>query len=254
MRKLREWKARVYIAGPLHTSGIELENVRRAATVWYSLAEAGFAAYVPHLNVFMQFMRSNTNREFWLQHDFEWLSTCDLVVRLPGRSDGAEDEARVASQLGIPVWDITDEHHISTIGTLLTRELETGRLHLRNSTRASPEAQAFTFQALQDQVTVWSNENFGNQPSYRPLLGLVEEVGELSHAHLKAEQGIRDTIEKLFAKKENAIGDIFVYGADYCAREGINLAQAIWKTWQEVSKRDWKKNPMDADKVAEQQG
>lgn len=102
----------------------------------------------------------------------------------------------------------------------------------------------FDLKDFQDGVGRWSEKNFGDQPSSNPLLGVVEEVGELSHAHLKGLQGIRHTPDEIKAMKVDAVGDIMVYLADYCHREGIDLEQAVIDTWQKVSKRDWVENPM----------
>ena len=51
------------------------------------------------------------------------------------------------------------------------------------------------FFQLELEVAEWSRRNFGpgTPMGYRALLGVVEEVGELSHAHLKQLQGIRGT-------------------------------------------------------------
>lgn len=98
---------------------------------------------------------------------------------------------------------------------------------------------------IQNEVYEWSYYNFGNQPSYRPLLGIVEEVGELCHAHLKHEQNIRRNTnpQEVLLKKYDAIGDVMIYLMDYAARENINILAALIKTWDEVKKRDWKKYP-----------
>src|SRR5688572_17945800 len=50
--------------------------------------------------------------------------------------------------------------------------------------------------AYQKEVVAWGKRNFGEQPAHRFLLGMLEELGELSHAHLKQEQGIRGTNEE----------------------------------------------------------
>jgi len=96
---------------------------------------------------------------------------------------------------------------------------------------------------LQAEVTAWSQRNFPNNKPYHPLLGAMEELGELTHAHLKLEQGIRGSESELKAAKIDAIGDIIIYLADYCGRNGINLQAAVESTWFLVSKRDWQKNP-----------
>ena len=98
---------------------------------------------------------------------------------------------------------------------------------------------------LQFEVGQWSRKNFpNNKPTY-PLLGLVEEVGELAHAHLKMEQGIRGTEREHQIAKIDAIGDIVIYLADYCERNGISLEAAVRDTWEKVKKRDWNKNSLD---------
>lgn len=93
---------------------------------------------------------------------------------------------------------------------------------------------------LQQKVKQWTSHNFPDTPAYRPLLGIVEEVGELAHAHLKMEQGIRNIKHE---DKIDAIGDTIIYMADYCNRNGIDLEVAIESAWATASKRDWVKFP-----------
>ncbi len=95
---------------------------------------------------------------------------------------------------------------------------------------------------LQNEQRPWVKHNFGDRPSWHPLLGLVEEVGELCHAHLKQAQGIR-TNEDHELDKMDAIGDIVIYLADYCSAEGIDLQVVVEETWKDVKERDWKNNP-----------
>ena len=102
-----------------------------------------------------------------------------------------------------------------------------------------------SLQELQQEVAVWSAENFGDQPSYRPLLGVQEEIGELAHAHLKAEQGIRGTAAEHLAAKKDAIGDLIIFLTDYCSREMISLQECVEEAWAEVKLRDWVANKVD---------
>lgn len=44
---------------------------------------------------------------------------------------------------------------------------------------------------FQNEVKAWTDKNFPDDHPHQPLLGIAEEVGELCHAHLKMEQGIR---------------------------------------------------------------
>lgn len=47
--------------------------------------------------------------EEWMQYDFEWLQSCDVVLRLSGISDGAEREVLHAINYDIPVFfDVND--------------------------------------------------------------------------------------------------------------------------------------------------
>lgn len=107
-----------------------------------------------------------------------------------------------------------------------------------------------TLEQLQHEVGEWSRRNFPSNKPHHPLLGVSEETGELSHAHLKGEQGIRHTPEEILAMKCDAIGDIVIYLADYCERNGLSLDAAVSVTWHGVKKRDWQKNPL---KAAEQE-
>lgn len=97
----------------------------------------------------------------------------------------------------------------------------------------------------QEAVRQWSQHNFGDQPSWKPLLGIGEEVGELNHAYLKREQGIRQESHGAFERIRDAVGDIMIYLLDFCSREGIDAEIALAYVWQEVSQRDWKRFPKD---------
>ena len=96
---------------------------------------------------------------------------------------------------------------------------------------------------LQQEVKAWAQHNFPNAKPYQPLLGAVEEIGELAHAHLKEEQQIRGNTEEHQAAKVDAVADIIIYLADYCWRNNINLEEAVEKTWASVVIRDWVKYP-----------
>jgi NTP pyrophosphatase (non-canonical NTP hydrolase) len=99
------------------------------------------------------------------------------------------------------------------------------------------------FETFQYEHSRWLAHNFPNQLPHEPLLGLVEEVGELSHAHLKLAQGIRGTVTELMAKKEDAVGDIFIFLISYCVANNISLRTAIEDAWRTVEARDWRANP-----------
>ncbi|TDI96947.1 MAG: hypothetical protein E2O29_01560 [Deltaproteobacteria bacterium] len=96
----------------------------------------------------------------------------------------------------------------------------------------------------QDEVERWNNKNFPNKDKEsgmsRCLIGAMEELGELSHAHLKGLQGIRGTQKEHETKAKDAIGDIAIFLMAYCAKRGFSFQDCIRDAWDEVSKRDWR--------------
>ncbi len=70
----------------------------------------------------------------------------------------------------------------------------------------------------------------------------MEELGELTHSHLKGEQGIR-TDENHEENAKDAIGDIVVFMADYCQSRGWDFNSIVWEVWGRVRERNWIKNP-----------
>lgn len=98
---------------------------------------------------------------------------------------------------------------------------------------------------LQHQVRDWAKQNFGDVPTWMPLMGAMEELGELSHAHLKEAQDIR-LHENHPEKAKDAVGDLIVYLAHYCSVRGFDLEDIVNETWEKVSKRDWRKDPHTA--------
>jgi len=103
----------------------------------------------------------------------------------------------------------------------------------------------FTFKQLQDEQRPWVKHNFGDRPPWHPLLGAVEELGELAHAHLKEVQGIRMS-EDHVANAQDAVADIVVYLSDYCTARGWDFGELVEKAWSKVKQRDWKKDPVSA--------
>ena len=72
-------------------------------------------------------------------------------------------------------------------------------------------------------------------------MGVGEEYGELLHAELKGQQGIRHTPEEIAAMKRDAMGDIVVFLCDYAERSGLSLAESVEEAWAQVKQRDWRK-------------
>jgi len=68
-----------------------------------------------------------------------------------------------------------------------------------------------TFEQLQKEQAEWARHNFPNALPHQPLLGMGEEVGELNTPNI--------TIEA----EKDAVGDILIYAADYCTRNGLSM-------------------------------
>jgi len=100
-----------------------------------------------------------------------------------------------------------------------------------------------TFADLQAAQAPWVAHNFPGRESFYPLLGAVEELGELAHAHLKALQGIRGTPEEHAAAAQDAVGDAVIFLADYCTARGWDFQEVVERTWAEVRLRDFRVYP-----------
>jgi NTP pyrophosphatase (non-canonical NTP hydrolase) len=108
-----------------------------------------------------------------------------------------------------------------------------------------------TFRQLQNEQQAWANHNFPDTggDSWQPFLGVVEEVGELSHALLKRKQGIRGTEWEHQLEIWDSVGDIVIYLADFCKREKIDFQDCVEETWQRVQKRDWQKDKLNGTNI-----
>jgi hypothetical protein len=94
-------KSKVYIAGP-YTIPDPVENTREAIMVADILFEKGFIPFVPHLNILWHLIVPRQETD-WLEWDLEWLKACDYILRIPGKSKGADLEMKMAKQWGIPI-------------------------------------------------------------------------------------------------------------------------------------------------------
>lgn len=95
-------RPRVYVAGP-YSCGSVTENVGKAIDVGHRLLNAGYAPLVPHLTHFMDLVFTRCYEE-WMEMDLAWVAAANAVLRLPGRSEGADREVALALSLGIPVF------------------------------------------------------------------------------------------------------------------------------------------------------
>lgn len=97
----------VYVASP-YTKGDVAVNVRASIDAANVIAENGYFVFCPLLTHFWHLVHPHPV-EFWYAQDLGWLEKCDLLVRLPGESTGADAEVARARELGIPVCMGLDE-------------------------------------------------------------------------------------------------------------------------------------------------
>ena len=114
-------RTRVYIAGPMLTSGNPYCNVRDGLRVGTILMKRGYYPFIPHLTAVWEMASSEDfTYEDWLALDFQSIGMSDALLRLPGDSRGADREIAEARRLGIPVY-----YSLDTLlaGMLSTKEI-----------------------------------------------------------------------------------------------------------------------------------
>lgn len=95
-------KIKVYVAGP-YTKPDPCINTHNAIKVANALMDAGLSPFLPHLSHFWHTVTPKPYQE-WLDLDFEWITVCQVLYRMPGESSGADKEVALAESLGIPVF------------------------------------------------------------------------------------------------------------------------------------------------------
>lgn len=93
---------RIYIAGP-YTKGDVALNVREAIYAGNMVAHRGHIPFIPHLTHFWHMLIPH-DIDFWYAYDIEWLKLCEGLLRLEGESKGADEEERIAREMGLPVF------------------------------------------------------------------------------------------------------------------------------------------------------
>lgn len=100
-------KLKVYISSP-YTVGEATTNVRKQLDMGSILMDMGMVPFIPLLAHFVQMTHPKSYTD-WLAYDFEWVKSCNVLLRLRGKSAGADLEERTAIDNGIPVFrEMTD--------------------------------------------------------------------------------------------------------------------------------------------------
>lgn len=104
-------KPRVYIAGPI-SKGNQFHNCADGILANRLVMMLGGTPFCPHLSMLTDVVchaMSKLEPEYevtydeWLQMDFEWIDVCDVLLRLPGESKGADMEVEHARNRDIKV-------------------------------------------------------------------------------------------------------------------------------------------------------
>lgn len=95
-------KLKVYIASP-YTKGDVEANVGQSFKIFNELLNYGFIPFAPLALHFIH-MTYPQSCETWLEYDLAWLKDCNILLRLPGESAGADREVEAAKKACIPVY------------------------------------------------------------------------------------------------------------------------------------------------------
>lgn len=96
----------IYISSP-YTVGDVGANVSRQIEAAHRIMDMGHAPIVPLLSHFLHIHRQRPYED-WMQADLATVRACDIVLRLPGESKGADREVEQAKRYNIQVaygWD-----------------------------------------------------------------------------------------------------------------------------------------------------
>ena len=97
----------IYISGP-YSIGDKVMNVNRAIEAGNQILEIGAIPFIPHLCHFWD-MLTPRPLEDWMEIDYEMLRRCDGMLRLEGKSFGAQCEEVYASARKIPIYHSIEE-------------------------------------------------------------------------------------------------------------------------------------------------
>ena len=123
---------RVYISGRFSSpdSKVREKNIRLADKYALKIWKMGFDVFCPHTMT-----QSWVGKvKYWemIMSDLNWLAICDAVFLIPGwqKSRGARIEARVAKDLGIPIY--TSLKQLKEVRKCLKESLRFSREELRD--------------------------------------------------------------------------------------------------------------------------
>ena len=108
----------VYISGPITNGGgpVDIQAIGSAVSVGLDLIKEGYSVIMPQLTAFCQKALADAGIVWdphgvncglshyqWLSVDYALVDICDVVLRMPGQSKGADMEVTHATMFGKPV-------------------------------------------------------------------------------------------------------------------------------------------------------
>ena len=101
---------KVYIASP-YTIGDNFVNLQRQIDAGNALLDRSYIPISPLCNSVFYNMQKERTWEVWMEIDYKLIEDCDALLRLPGKSTGADLEVQHAQRLHIPVFESVEELH-----------------------------------------------------------------------------------------------------------------------------------------------
>jgi hypothetical protein len=100
-------KLKIYIASP-YSIGDKEQNVMRQIEAMSELMDHGLIPFAPLLAHYVDIVHPKPYT-IWLQYCMRWVMTCDILLRLPGESEGADMEEVTALVNNMPVFYSIEE-------------------------------------------------------------------------------------------------------------------------------------------------
>ena len=97
-------KPLIYLAGP-YTLTDPVHNTHKIIKIASEIYDSGHAVpLIPHLSLLWHLVDPRPI-DFWYEYDMHLLARCDALLRVPGKSSGADAEVDKAQELRILVFD-----------------------------------------------------------------------------------------------------------------------------------------------------
>lgn len=94
---------KVFISSAYSQGDVET-NIMRQIRVSDMLMDMGFAPLAQLVEAHVHNKHYPRSYEHWLKFTTEWVPVCDCILRLDGKSEGADKEVELAKSLNKPVF------------------------------------------------------------------------------------------------------------------------------------------------------